>query len=327
MQKIGPVLAAGNSVVLKPSELTSLSAARVAELAREAGVPEGAFSVIHGDGRVGAALARHGEVDLLTFTGSSPTGKALLVAAGESNMKRLILECGGKTPNIVFDDCPAVQEVARAIVASAFWNEGQVCIASSRLLVQEGVREELLTALTREVNALRVGDPLRPDTRHGALVSRHHQQKVMSYIDRGEKEGARRIHHARLVPPIEGGYYVPATVFDEVSSRSAIAQEEIFGPVLTVLSFKNDEEAIRIANGTIYGLASIAWTKNPARAHRLAQSVRSGSMICYATAKPAGGPSDAVLSLGGHKQSGWGVEGGVAGVEEYLSRTAVQVFV
>jgi acyl-CoA reductase-like NAD-dependent aldehyde dehydrogenase len=326
-QKIGPALAAGNSLILKPSELTSLSAARVAELAIEAGVPEGIFNVIHGDGRVGAALARHGEIELLTFTGSSRTGKALLVAAGESNMKRLILECGGKTPNIVFDDCPDVEAVARSVAASAFWNQGQVCIASSRLLVQEGIREELLTVLTREVTALTAGDPLKPDTRHGALVSRNHQQKVMSFIERGEKEGSRRIHCSNTAPPIEGGFYVPATLFDGVSEDSAIARDEIFGPVLTVLSFKNDEEAIRIANGTIYGLASIAWTKDPARAHRLAQSVRSGSMMCYATARPKGGPSDAVLSLGGHKQSGWGVEGGVAGVEEYLSRTAVQVFV
>jgi betaine-aldehyde dehydrogenase len=149
----------------------------------------------------------------------------------------------------------------------------------------------------------------------------------MSYIDRGEKEGARHIHHPSTAPPFERGFYAPATVFDEISPRSAIAQEEIFGPVLTVLSFKNDDEAIRIANGTIYGLASIVWTKHPRRAQRIAHSVRSGSIVCYATATPAGGPSDTVLSLGGHKQSGWGVEGGVAGVEEYLSRTAVQIFV
>lgn len=326
-QKIGPALVTGNSVILKPSELTSLSMIRVAELALEAGVPEGVFNVIHGDGRVGAALAHHPDVDLLSFTGSTRTGRALLVAAGQSNMKRLILECGGKTPNIVFDDCPAVEAVADAIVASAFWNQGQVCIASSRLLVQKGIRDELLTALIRKVSSLKAGDPLKPDTRYGALVSQGHQQKVMSYIERGVTDGAMPIYQCPAPPPVAGGFYAPLTVFDRVNPQHPIAQEEIFGPVLSVLSFDDDEEAVRIANGTLYGLAAVVWTRDPGRAHRLARRIHAGSISCYTTQQPSGGPSDAVLPLGGHKQSGWGVEGGVEGLESYLRKTTVQVFV
>lgn len=326
-QKIGPVLAAGNSLVLKPSELTSFSAARVAELAIEAGVPEGVFNVVHGNAGIGDALARHHDVDVVTFTGSSRTGKQMLIASGQSNMKRLVLECGGKAPNIVFDDSPDLGSVASAIVARAFWNQGQVCTASSRLLIQDSIKGELLPLVIEKVAALALGDPLRLETRFGALVSEGHKLKVLGYIEGGEKEGARLVHRGDSRPPFEGGFYVPPVIFDDVSPGQKIAQEEIFGPVLSVISFRDEDEAIRIANGTIYGLSAILWTKDIGRAHRMAYAIKSGSVVVNATDNPAAGLGKGILSIGGHKESGIGTEGGIEGIEAYTSQTAVQIFV
>jgi len=317
----------GNGLVLKPSEVTSFSAAHLAELAIEAGVPAGVFNVIHGGGDVGAALVHHQDVDLVTFTGSSRTGKALMVAAGQSNMKRLILECGGKSPNIVFDDCPSLEAVAEAIVGRAFWNQGQVCTASSRLLTQESIKGDLLPILIRKADDLRPRDPLDPETTYGALVSRKHQQKVLSYIDRGEKSGARIVHQGNSPAPFEGGFYVSPVIFDQVSPEQTIAQQEIFGPVLSVISFRDEAEAIRTANNTTYGLSAILWTKDLGRAHRMTQGVKAGSIVVNATDQPLGGPSEGIMSVGGHKESGLGIEGGIEGLESYLSQTAVQYFV
>jgi acyl-CoA reductase-like NAD-dependent aldehyde dehydrogenase len=326
-EKIGPALATGNSLVLKPSELTSLSAARIAELAVEAGIPPGVFNVIHGGPDVGAALALHRQVDLLTFTGSSRTGKRLLIAAGESNMKRLILECGGKAPNIVFDDCPDLDAVAEGIVARAFWNQGQVCTASSRLLIQSSIKDELLGLVMQKASFLSPGDPLKPDTTFGAVVSQGHKQKVLSFIDSGEREGAKIVYRSDAPSPFAGGFYVPPVVFDLVSPGQKIAQEEIFGPVLSVLAFADEAEAISIANSTIYGLSAILWTRNLGRAHRVTHGINAGWIVVNATGQRMGGPGPSVLSIGGHKESGIGVEGGIEGLEGYTSRTAVQMFV
>lgn len=325
--KIGPALAMGNSLVIKPSELTSLSASRVAELALKAGVPKGVLNVIHGDATVGAALAHHREVDLVSFTGSSPTGKKLLVAAGESNMKRTILECGGKAPNIVFEDCPNLNAVADAIVARAFWNQGEVCTASSRLLVQESIKEELLRRVIQKTSELEIGDPLKPDTRFGALVSQGHRRKVLEYIATGEREGARVVHQSLSPPPFEEGFYISPVIFDQVSPDQKIAQHEIFGPVLVVISFSSEDEAINIANQTLYGLSAIVWTKDLGRAHRVTQRIDAGWVVVNATSKPVGGAGLGVLPIGGHKESGIGVEGGLEGLEAYTIRTAVQLFV
>jgi acyl-CoA reductase-like NAD-dependent aldehyde dehydrogenase len=326
-EKIGPALAMGNSLVLKPSELTSLSAARLGQLALEAGVPEGVLNVVHGSPEVGAALARHQDVDMITFTGSSRTGKLLLVAAGESNMKRLMLECGGKAPNIVFPDAPDLTAVADGIVARAFWNQGQVCTASSRLLVHEDIKEELLRLVIERASLLHPGDPLKEPTTFGALVSRGHLEKVRGYIASGASEGARTIYEASTSTPVPGGYYAAPVIFDQVSPRQRIAQEEIFGPVLSVLSFHDDAEAVRIANSTIYGLSAILWTRDVGRAHRISQSVDAGWIVVNATAAPTGGPGPGTLSIGGHKQSGIGVEGGVEGLKAYTRESAVQIFV
>jgi acyl-CoA reductase-like NAD-dependent aldehyde dehydrogenase len=326
-EKIAPALATGNSLVLKPSELTSLSAARLAQLALEAGVPEGVLNVIHGSPEVGAALAHHQDVDMISFTGSSRTGKRLLVAAGESNMKRLLLECGGKAPNIVFNDAPDLGAVATGIIARAFWNQGQVCTASSRLLVQQDIREELMRLLIERAAALHPGDPLKEPTTFGALVSAAHREKVLGYIGSGEREGARAIYRASASDPVPGGFYLAPVIFDEVSPAQRIAQEEIFGPVLSVLAFRDEEEAARIANSTIYGLSAILWTRDLGRAHRVSQSIDAGWIVVNATASPTGGPGSGTLSIGGHKQSGIGVEGGIDGLKAYTRESAVQLFV
>jgi len=326
-EKIAPALAMGNSLVLKPSELTSLSAARLAQLALEAGVPEGVFNVIHGSPEVGAALARHQDVDMITFTGSSRTGKLLMVAAGESNMKRLLLECGGKAPNIVFDDAPDLAAVADGIVGRAFWNQGQVCTASSRLLVQEDIKDELLRLVIERASVLHPGDPLKEQTTFGALVSTGHREKVLGYVASGEHEGARAIYRANTPDPLPGGFYVAPVIFDEVSVTHRIAQEEIFGPVLSLLTFRDEEEAARIANSTIYGLSAILWTRDLGRAHRVSQAIDAGWIVVNATASPTGGPGSGILSIGGHKQSGIGVEGGVEGLKAYTRESAIQIFV
>jgi acyl-CoA reductase-like NAD-dependent aldehyde dehydrogenase len=325
--KIGPALATGNSLVLKPSELTSFSAARVAELAIEAGVPEGVLNVVHGGAAIGAALAHHQDVGLVTFTGSSSTGKSLLVASGQSNMKRLMLECGGKSPNVVFDDSPALDTVAEAIVARAFWNQGQVCTASSRLLVQHNIKEELLRRVIDKSAALQPRDPLMRETRFGALVSQAHQKKVLNYIAAAKDEGAKLAYEGDWSVPVEAGFYVPPVIFDDVTSDQRIAREEIFGPVLSVMSFRDEKEAVKIANSTNYGLSAILWTKDLARAHRVTHGVSAGWITVNATDKPMGGPGHGVLSVGGHKESGIGTEGGGEGLEAYMSRTAVQLFV
>lgn len=323
-QKIGPALAMGNSLVLKPSELTSFSAARVAELALEAGVPEGVFNVIHGNGGVGAALALHEDVDLVTFTGSSATGKKVMIAAGQSNMKRLVLECGGKAPNIVFDDAPSLDAVADRVAARAFWNQGQVCTASSRLLVQDSIKDELLHRVMRQVSALAPGDPLQRDTRFGAIVSREQRQKILGYLDQGEREGARMLHQSTAPAPFANGFYVAPTIFDNVLPTHRIAQEEIFGPILSVLSFRDEAEALRIANGTMYGLSAIVWTRDLGRAHRMTQGIRAGWITVNATGAPTGGAG--TIEIGGHKQSGLGVEGGIEGLKCYTCQSSAQWF-
>jgi len=324
--KIAPALAAGNSLVLKPSELTPLSAIRLAELALEAGVPPGVLNVVNGGAEVGEVLASHHDVDLMSFTGSTRTGKMLLVAAGQSNMKRVILECGGKAPNIVFEDAPDLDAVATAVVERAFWNQGQVCTASSRLLVQASIKDALLERVVAKARLLAPGDPLEESTRFGALVSAGHRDKVLSYIDRGAQEGAAAACRAEISPPFAQGFYVAPVIFDRVSPGMAIAQEEIFGPVLAVLTFKDTEEAIQIANDSLYGLSAIAWTRDLARVQRLSYALQSGSVTVFATAQPAPGPGEGVLTVGGLKQSGIGVEGGLEGIQAYMTQTAVQLY-
>jgi acyl-CoA reductase-like NAD-dependent aldehyde dehydrogenase len=324
IQKLGPALVTGNTLVLKPSEVTSLSALRLAELAIEAGLPPGVLNVIPGDSGSGKLLAHHPDVDLLTFTGSSQTGMDLLVAAGRSNMKRLLLECGGKAPNIVFEDCGDLDTVADSVVASAFWNQGQVCVASSRLLIQKSIKDKFLQAIIRRMASLVSGDPFNPDTTFGPLVSRAHAEKVLSYVHEAEKTGLELVYRGECAPPFPGGFYVPPVIFDGVKAEHKIAREEIFGPLLSVMAFEDAAEAIELANGTVYGLSAVVWTQSLSRAHLMTQSIDAGWIVVNATDKPSGGLGEGVMAVGGHKRSGVGVEGGVEGLNAYLRKSAVQ---
>lgn len=326
--KVGPALVMGNSLVLKPSEFSSLSASRLAELAIEAGIPPGVFNVIHGTGKsVGATLSLHPDVRLLTFTGSSTTGKQLMVAAGQSNMKRVILECGGKSPYLVFDDCPEdLDFIATDIVETAFANQGALCVSSTRLLVQETLMEKLLPKIITETEKLTPEDPLNPETSFGAMINESHLNKVLSYIDSGMQEGATLVTGGNRieVTTIDGkgdGYYIKPAIFTEVNPQQKIAQEEIFGPVLSIFTFKDEAEAIELANNSSYGLAAYAATTNLSRAHRLAQSLEAGVVMIIGTSTPGAGSIG--LSIEPHRESGIGTEGGMAGLAAYTASSAI----
>lgn len=321
--KVGPALVTGNSLVLKPSEFTSLSTGLLAELALEAGVPAGVFNVVHGDGaNVGDGLARHMDVDLLTFVGSSGTGKVLMKAAGESNMKRLILECGGKSPYIVFDDTEEYLDfVAADIVATAFPNQGALCVAGTRLLVQDNIREKLMPKILQQAANITPKDPLDAECSFGALMNEAHMNKVLGYIESGKADGAELVYGGERVLQETGGFYLKPTIFDRVEPRHRIAQEEIFGPVLSVIGFKDEAEALAIANGTCFGLAAYVATQNIGRVQRLGEDISAGLIQMIASGTPSGG--NVSFSIEGHKQSGFGTEGGIQGLAAYTAASTV----
>jgi acyl-CoA reductase-like NAD-dependent aldehyde dehydrogenase len=317
----------GNSLVLKPSEYTCLSISYLAYLALEAGIPSGVLNVVHGIGRtVGSVLAHHKDVGLLSFTGSSATGKLMQIAAGQSNMKRLLLECGGKSPYIVFDDCPAdLDMLADDIVAAAFHNQSQNCMAGSRLIIQSKIKETLLPKITEKAAQYVPQDTLDPSATFGALIHQDHMENVLSFIDSGKKQGARLIQGGNPVRVDTGkysdGFYVEPTIFDEVKSTHKIAQEEIFGPVLATMEFDAEEEAIELANNSQYGLAAYVATMDAGRIQRVSQNVNAGSIMFLSTSAP----SDVMKELGreGQLQSGFGAEGGVPGLLAYTLNTSV----
>jgi 4-(gamma-glutamylamino)butanal dehydrogenase len=299
--KVGPALAAGNSIVLKPARQTSLSAIRLAELAAEAGVPAGVFNVVPGSGTVvGQAICRHRDVDMVAFTGSTEVGRDLLRYSAESNLKRVILELGGKSPQVVFADALDLDSVAQNAANAAFWNMGENCSSGSRLIVHHSVKDELVERLLAIVKAWKIGDPLDPATRVGPLIEKAHMEKVLGYIESGKKEGARLALGGRRVLQDSGGWFVEITIFDEVSNRMKIAREEIFGPVLSVIAFDTDEEAVAIANDTPYGLAASLYTGDISKAHRVARALRAGtvSINCYSE-------GDVTTPFGGFKESGF----------------------
>lgn len=323
--KVGPALAMGNTLVLKPSEFSSLSAWHLAQLAYTAGVPAGVFNVVNGVGAsVGDALARHQDIDLLTFTGSSATGKQLMISAGSSNMKRLLLECGGKSPYLVFDDCPDdLDAIAADIVARGFANQGELCIASSRVLIHDSIKERLLPKLLEHVAKLKPADPLDPQTRFGAMINEAHMNKVLSYIDSGVRQGAKLIYGGKRTNVDSGGYYVEPTVFDEVDPEYCIAREEIFGPVMSIFTFHDEEQAVNLANDCSFGLAAFVATQNIGRATRMAQTLNAGLVKIIGSATFT--ENDREISIEPHKQSGFGAEGGLAGLASYTTSTAVHV--
>ena len=325
--KLAPALAMGNSLVIKPSEFTSLSAIRLAELALEAGVPPGVVNVVHGLGTtVGAALAGHNDVDMITFTGSSATGKQIMIAAGQSNMKRVHLECGGKSPYLVFDDCPEdLDWMAQEIVGAAFPNQGALCISSTRLLVQEGIKDRLMEKVLAETAKITPQDPLLADTTFGAIMNEAHMNKVLAYVERGKREGAEHLYGGERVHQETGGFYLTPAVFDQVKANDAIAQEETFGPLLSIFTFKTEEEAVALANNTTFGLASYIATTNLARGHRVSQGLNTGMVIVTGNSADA---SDFVnLGNDPQRQSGMGFEGGRGGLEAYSVVSAIHVII
>ena len=319
-QKAGPALVMGNSLVLKPSEFTSLSACRLAELAVEAGVPAGVFNVVNGAGAtVGDAIARHADVRVLSFTGSSATGKRLQVAAGESNMKRLVLECGGKSPYLVFDDYEGdLDALANDIICdTAFRNQGAVCVSSTRLLLQEGVRQKLLPKLLERTKATEAADPLLPETTFGAIMNEQHMEKVLNYVASGIEEGAELVCGGARVLQDTGGYYLSPAIFDKVNPAQKIAKEETFGPLISLFSFKTEEEAVALANDSEYGLAAYAATGNANRMHRLGRDLEAGYIALIGSMDVT--PGGVSFGIEPAKQSGMGVEGGVAGLAPYTA--------
>jgi len=311
--KIGPVLAAGNSLVLKPSEKSPLTAIRIAELAVEAGIPEGVFNVVPGLGQTaGKALALHMDVDCIAFTGSTATGRAIMQYAGQSNLKRAWLECGGKSPNIIMADYPDIERAATAAAWAIFFNQGEMCSAGSRLLVQESIKDAVLEKVQEIGRTLQPGDPLDPQTRLGAIVDDVQMNRVLSYIDAGRTDGANIRFGGNRVRQETGGYYVEPTIFDGVKQNMRIASEEIFGPVLSTITFKTPEEAVEIANNVIYGLAAAVWTRDITTAHKVARALRAG--VVYVNCYDA---DDITVPFGGYKQSGIGRDKSLHALDKY----------
>lgn len=311
--KLGPALSTGNSVILKPSEKSPLTAIRIAALAVEAGIPAGVFNVLPGYGHtVGKALALHMDVDTLVFTGSTKIAKQLMIYAGESNMKRIWLEAGGKSPNIVFADAPDLQAAAEAAASAIAFNQGEVCTAGSRLLVERSIKDKFLPLVIDALKGWKPGNPLDPETTVGALVDTQQMNTVLSYIKSGHSEGAKLVAGGNQILQETGGTYVEPTIFDGVSNAMKIAQEEIFGPVLSVITFDSAEEAIKIANDTPYGLAAAVWTSDISKAHLTAKALRAGSVWVN---QYDGG--DMTAPFGGFKQSGNGRDKSLHAFDKY----------
>jgi 4-guanidinobutyraldehyde dehydrogenase/NAD-dependent aldehyde dehydrogenase len=311
--KLGPALATGNSVVLKPSEKSPLTALRVAELAIEAGLPEGVLNVVPGFGHMaGEALAMHMDVDCVAFTGSTRVGKRMLEYSGKSNMKRVWLECGGKAPNVVLGDVADIDRAASAAAFGIFFNQGEMCSAASRLVVHENVAEAMLGKIIEIGKTMTPGDPLDPKTRLGAIVDQVQLDTVMGYIDSGRKEGAELRLGGERARPESGGYFVEPTVFANVDPEMKIAREEIFGPVLSAITFKDVDEAVRIANDVSYGLTAAVWSRDITTAHRVAKSLRAGTVYvnCYDA-------DDITVPFGGFKQSGNGRDKSLHAMDKY----------
>ena len=311
--KVAPALAAGNAVVLKPAETASLSLLRLAEVALEAGVPEGVFNVVTGAGAVvGEALALSMEVDVLAFTGSGATGRRLLTCSAHSNLKRCYLELGGKSPNIVFNDAPDLAEAARVSAAGIFRNSGQVCVAGSRLLVQEDIHDDFVTEICNHAEAFRVGDPLDLTSQIGAVHSLPQLEADLKFVATAEQEGADRRTGGARIREESGGYYMQPTVMTNVKPTDTLATKEVFGPVLAVTPFKDEEDAIRLANGTEFGLAAGVWTQNLGRAHRMISAIRAGVVHVNTY-----GGADLTVPLGGVKQSGNGHDKSLHALDKY----------
>jgi acyl-CoA reductase-like NAD-dependent aldehyde dehydrogenase len=310
--KIGPALLAGNSIVLKPAEQSPLTAIRLGELGVEAGLPRGVLNVVPGYGEeAGKALALHADVDMVSFTGSTEVGKLMMRYSGESNLKRVALECGGKSPQVVMADAD-LEAAASAIAWGIYYNSGETCHAGSRLIVHERVKDALVEGVARVARTITLGHPFDPATQMGALIDRGHLQRVLGYIDSGVAEGARLALGGKQAFADSGGCYVEATVLDAVRADMRVAREEIFGPVLTVTTFGDEAQAVRIANDSIYGLAAAVWTSDMNAAHRLSSALRGGTVWVNSYDR-----SSLATPFGGFKQSGFGRDRSPHAIDKY----------
>jgi acyl-CoA reductase-like NAD-dependent aldehyde dehydrogenase len=317
--KVAPALAFGNTVVLKPAEQTPLTALRLAELCGEAGVPDGVVNVVTGFGEeAGQALAQHHDVDKVAFTGSTEVGRKILHAS-EGNLKRVTLELGGKSPNIVFADAN-MKRASKGSMMGVFVNSGQVCTAGTRILVESSVHDGFVDSLVDATNSMKLGNPLEEDTGMGPVVSQEQLERVTGYIDIGRSEGAEVVAGGERQEDLGDGYFVQPTVFAGVRNDMRIAQEEIFGPVAAVIEVGDVDEAIAVANDTIYGLAAAVWTNDVTKAHRVARGIKAGTVWVNTT-----GLFDPAVSFGGYKQSGFGRELGKHSLEAYTENKSVWV--
>jgi gamma-glutamyl-gamma-aminobutyraldehyde dehydrogenase len=320
--KVAPALAAGNSVILKPSRLTSLSAIRLAELASEAGLPDGVLNVVPGSGgTAGQALGRHMDVDMVTFTGSTEVGRQFLTYAAESNLKEITLECGGKSPQVVLAEPPDLDLVAEQVLFAALVNQGENCSCGSRLIVHRSVQEPLLERLVARLPEWPVGDPMDEATRVGPMIERPHLDKVMGYIAKGRAEGARVLAGGGRILEESGGYFVAPTIFGDVANSMSIAREEIFGPVLSTIPFDTEAEGVRLANETSYGLAASVYTRDLDAAFRVARALRAGVVGVNAYSE-----GDITTPFGGYKESGFGGrDKGLEALEQYTEKKTIWV--
>ncbi|GGM95908.1 aldehyde dehydrogenase [Streptomyces fuscichromogenes] len=321
--KVAPALAAGCTVVLKPSESSPLSALLLGRIGTEAGLPPGVLNVVTGDGpTAGRAIGLHPDVDVLAFTGSTAVGRHFLRYSADSNLKRVWLELGGKSPNIILPDAPDLDRAAATAAWGIFFNQGEMCTAPSRLLVHSSIAERVTDAVVRRAEELRIGDPLDPATEMGALVGEAHLERVRGHIATGREQGARLRTGGERALPESGGSYLQPTVFDRVDPGMRLAREEIFGPVLSVLAFDDLQEAVRLANATEYGLAAGLWTSDLSTAHQVSRALKAGTVWvnCYEE-------GDLTVPFGGMKQSGNGRDKSAHAIDKYteLKTTWIQL--
>jgi len=313
--KLGPALAMGNSVVLKPAETASLTLLRMAKLALEAGLPPGVLNVVTGEGAVvGEAMGLSMDVDVLVFTGSGATGRRLMEYSARSNMKRVFLELGGKSPNIVFADAPDLDEAAKVAAYGIFRNAGQVCVAGSRLLTERSIHEEFVAEVVRVAEQMHVGNPLSLNTNVGAVNSEHQLRQNLRFVNTARAEGGEVVSGGERILQETGGYFMAPTVVTGVTQTSTLAQQEVFGPILGVTPFDDDKHAVQLANSTVYGLAGGVWTSNLTRAHQMVRSVRTGVMHVNTY-----GGADNTVPLGGIGQSGNGHDKSLHAIDKYIN--------
>ena len=313
--KIAPALAAGNSIVLKPAETASLSLLKLAELAAEAGVPDGVLNVVTGQGSVvGKAMGLSMEVDVLAFTGSGPTGRRLLEYSSQSNMKRCYLELGGKSPNIIFSDAPSLEQAAKVSAMAIFRNSGQVCVAASRLIIEDSIHDDFIKSVIENAEELQVGNPLDLTSDIGAINSETQLSSNLQFVDIAKTEGSQIAIGGHQILKNTGGYYMEPTVVTNVKPNSTLFKEEVFGPVLAVSRFKTEEEAVKLANGTEFGLSAGIWTSNLAKAHKMVSKVKAGVVNVNTY-----GGADVTVPLSGVKQSGNGSDKSLHALDKYIN--------